>query len=291
MCVKLSFCRTFFIGEIMNFKQLKSSFEKEFESAGILETSDIDWIVCEVVGKRRSELARIENFSEEELLKIQNAISLRLEHIPLGYIFGKTNFYGYDLNVTRDVLIPRLDTEILIERIIKDINKSVSKLSVLDIGTGSGAIAIVIKKETIAKVTAVDVSKSALLVAMQNAKSNNAEIEFVESDLFENLTDRKFDIIVSNPPYIESEVIKSLDKEVKDNEPMLALDGGTDGLDFYRKIIRETPNYLNKNGKLYFEIGYNQGEAVSRLMQEHFKNIEILKDYEGNDRVVLGELL
>lgn len=291
MCVKLSFCRTFFIGEIMNFKQLKSSFEKEFESAGILETSDIDWIVCEVVGKRRSELARIENFSEEELLKIQNAISLRLEHIPLGYIFGKTNFYGYDLNVTRDVLIPRLDTEILIECIIKDINKSVSELSVLDIGTGSGAIAIVIKKETIAKVTAVDVSKSALLVANQNAKLNNAEIEFVESDLFENLTDRKFDIIVSNPPYIESEVIKSLDKEVKDNEPMLALDGGTDGLDFYRKIIRETPNYLNKNGKLYFEIGYNQGEAVSRLMQEQFKNIEILKDYEGNDRVVLGELL
>jgi len=291
MCVKLSFCRTFFIGEIMNFKQLKSSLEQEFESAGIKETSDIDWIVCEIVGKRRSELARIEKFSEEELLKIQNAISLRLEHIPIGYIFGKTNFYGYDLNVTKDVLIPRLDTEILVEKIIKDINKNVDKLSVLDIGTGSGAIAIVIKKETLAKVTAVDVSKSALLVANQNAKLNNADIEFIESNLFENLTDRKFDIIVSNPPYIESEVIKSLDKEVRDNEPVLALDGGNDGLDFYRKIVSAAPSHLYENGRLYFEIGYNQGEAVSKLMQDRFKNIEILKDYEGNDRVVLGELL
>lgn len=275
----------------MNFKQLKDYFENEFENAGISETSDIDWIVCEVTGKKRSELAFIKEFTEEELLKIQNAISLRLQHIPLGYIFGKTNFFGYDLKVTKDVLIPRLDTEILVEKILKDINNNVNNLSVLDIGTGSGAIAIVIKKETRANVTAVDISKNALLVASENAKLNNAEIEFIESNLFKNLSGKKFDIIVSNPPYIESDVVKTLDVEVRDNEPLLALDGGNDGLDFYRKIVSAAPSHLYENGRLYFEIGYNQGEAVSRLMQDSFKNIEILKDYEGNDRVVLGELL
>lgn len=275
----------------MEFKQLKQEFEKEFKAAGINETSDIDWIVCEVMNKRRSELAFIKEFTEDELLKIQNAISLRLEHIPIAYIFNKTNFFGYDLKVTKDVLIPRLDTEILVEKIIKDINKDVNKLSVLDIGTGSGAIAVVISKETNAKVVAVDISKKALEIAKENAKSNNCEIEFIHSNLFENIAYKKFDIIVSNPPYIETEVVLTLDKEVRDNEPHLALDGGKDGLDFYRKIISEAPSYLNKNGKLYFEIGYNQAEAVSNLMKENFKNIEVLKDYEGNDRVVLGEIL
>lgn len=274
----------------MNFRQLKQGYEKEFEKAGILEMSDIDWIVCEIMGKKRSELPLIKEFSQIELFQIKNAISLRLKHVPLGYIFGKTNFLGVDLKVTPDVLIPRLDTEILVERVCKDAKNRKSKVSVLDIGTGSGAIAIVIAKETNAKVTAVDISTKALGVAKQNEKSNGAEIEFIESDLFQNLNGRKFDFIVSNPPYIESDIVDKLDEEVKNNEPKLALDGGKDGLDYYRTIINQAPLYLNKHGRLYFEIGYNQADAVTKLMQKDFKNIEVLKDYEGNDRVVLGDL-
>lgn len=275
----------------MNFWQLKQEYEKKFEKAGILETADIDWIVCEIMGKRRSELFQIEDFSEIELFQIKNAMSLRLKHIPMGYIFGKTNFFGFDLKVTPDVLIPRLDTEILVERVCKDIKNINQDITVLDIGTGSGAIAVVIAKETNAKVMAVDISSKALEVAKQNAKTNKADIEFVESNLFQNLSDRKFDIIVSNPPYIESNVVDLLDEEVKNNEPKIALDGGEDGLDFYKKIIDEAPKYLNANGRIYFEIGYNQADAVSKLMIQKFKNIEVLKDYEGNDRVVLGEIL
>lgn len=275
----------------MNFRQLKEDLVKEFENANIDEFSDIDWIVCEVTKKRRSELSQIKDFSQFELLQILNYISLRLEHIPLGYIFGKTNFYGYDFKVTKDVLIPRLDTEILIEKVIKDI-KGMKKIpKVLDLCTGSGIIAIVLSKETNTEIIASDISRRALEVARENAKQNVADIKFVQSDLFENLVGEKFDIIVSNPPYIESCEIKKLDSEVRDNEPHLALDGGVDGLDYYRKIIKQAPNFLQKFGKLYFEIGYNQAESVSKLMLKNFKNIEVIKDYEGNDRVVLGELI
>ena len=203
-------------------------------------------------------------------------------------IGGKTNFYGYDFKVDKNVLIPRLDTEILIEEIIKDIKSRSGEISVLDIGTGSGAIAVSIQKETGTKVTAVDISKNALEIAKFNAEQNDAKIEFILSDLFENVK-QKFDFIVSNPPYIETETIKSLDKEVVLNEPILALDGGADGLDFYKRIIADAPKYLKKNGRLYFEIGYNQASSVSELMKKDFKNIKVLKDYGNNDRVVLGE--
>jgi len=274
----------------MNYWQLKKNLELEFKESNINDFADIDWIICEVCGKKRSELIFIENFSEDELLKIHNAVALRLEHLPIAYIFGKTNFMGYDLKVSKDVLIPRLDTEILVEKLINDIKTQDKQVSILDLCTGSGAIAIVIKKETNAKVSAADISVNAIEIAKQNANLNNAEIEFFVSDLFKNLANKKFDIIVSNPPYIESRVIETLDKEVRDNEPILALDGGDDGLNFYRKIVDEADKHLNKNGKLYFEIGYNQAKDVSEMMNQKFKNIQVLKDYEGNDRVVWGEL-
>lgn len=275
---------------LLGYKELRKDLENSFKKASIDETSDIDWIICEITGKRRSELPLIKLFSSEEMKKIMDAISLRLKHVPLAYIFGKTNFYGYTIKVSHDVLIPRLDSEILVERVCRDLKILGKRVSVLDLCTGSGALAIVIQKETRAKVVASDISEKAILIATENANLNNAEIEFIESNLFEKLKDRKFDIIVSNPPYIESDLINSLDKEVKNNEPTLALDGGKDGLDYYRKIIRDAPRYLKNKGKIYFEIGYNQAEIVSNLMSKNFKNIEVLKDYEGNDRVVLGEL-
>lgn len=275
---------------LLDYFELKRNLEKSFEKAGIEETADIDWIMVEVTGKSRSMLPLHGKFSTEETKQIMDAVEKRLKHIPLAYIFGKTNFYGYDLEVNQNVLIPRLDTEILIEKVKNDIISNKKAVSVLDIGTGSGAIAIVLQKETGANVTAVDVSPKALEVAKRNAEKNNAEIKFIHSNVFENVVG-KFDFIVSNPPYIETEVVKGLEKEVVDNEPILALDGGEDGLDFYREIVEKVPNFLNEGGKLYFEIGYNQAEAVSGLMKDKFKNIQVFKDYGDNDRVVSGEIL
>ena len=284
------FMHIFFEENMTGYKNLREKLEKLFDDAGVDDYADIDWIMCEVLGKRRSELAFVSEISVEDEAKIMNAAEKRMKHIPLGYIFGKTNFYGYDLMVNENVLIPRLDTEILIETAIKEI-KSRENATILDIGTGSGAIAIVLNKETNVKTIAVDVSEKALEVAKQNAITNNAEVEFIHSNLFENLGKIKVDFIVSNPPYIESSVIAGLDKEVRDNEPILALDGGEDGLDFYRVIVKEAKNHLNPNGMLLFEIGYNQGEALKELMKNGFKNVKVIKDYGNNDRVVIGELL
>ena len=275
---------------LLGYKELRRNLEISFEKAGITDFADIDWIMVEVTGKTRSMLQFVDQFSTEETNKIMAAVEKRLKHIPLGYIFGKSYFFGREFKVNENVLIPRQDTEILIEKICDDIKQRSREVSVLDIGTGSGAIAITIQKETGAIVTAVDVSKGALGVAKENANNLEAEIEFIQSDLFENVNG-KFDFIVSNPPYIETEVIDTLETEVKDNEPILALDGGKDGLDFYRKIVADAPNYLNKDGKLYFEIGYNQAEALKNLMKEKFTNILVYKDYGNNDRVVVGELL
>ena len=275
---------------LLGYKELRKNLEKSFERVGITEFADIDWIIVEITGKSRSMLQFIEQFSSDEMSKIMSAVEKRLKHIPLGYIFKKSYFYGREFKVDENVLIPRLDTEILIEKICDDIKSRNSEVSVLDIGTGSGAIAITIQKETNANVVAVDVSDGALEIAKYNAEVLEASVNFEKSDLFEKING-KFDFIVSNPPYIESSVIETLDDEVKLNEPILALDGGEDGLDFYRKIVKDAPSHLNKGGKLYFEIGYNQAEALKDLMKVNFKNIKVYKDYGNNDRVVVGEIL
>ena len=274
----------------MKYLELRKKLETIFEEYEIDEFADIDWIMVEVLKTQRSMLPFYGEISSEKELEIMQAVQKRIKHIPLAYIFGKTNFYGYDFKVNENVLIPRLDTEVLVEKIVEDVKNQNKQVSVLDIGTGSGAIIIAIQKETNSKCYAVDISKKALEIAKENAKINNAEIEFIESDLFENIKDLKVDYIVSNPPYIETEVVEGLEPEVVSNEPKLALDGGEDGLDFYRKIIKDAKQHLNNNGKLYFEIGYNQGKSVSDLMKEDFENIEVIKDYGGNDRVVRGVL-
>lgn len=275
---------------LLGYKELRKNLEKSFEKAGITEFADIDWIMVEVTGKSRSMLQFIEQFSSEETSKIMSAVEKRLKHIPLGYIFGKSYFFGREFKVNENVLIPRLDTEILIEKVCEDIKTRKEKVSVLDIGTGSGAIAITVQKETGANVSAVDVSDGAIEIAKHNAKTLEADVNVFKSDLFENV-EGKFDFIISNPPYIESSVIETLDEEVKSNEPILALDGGEDGLDFYREIVETAQKHLNKGGKLYFEIGYNQAEALKNLMKDRFKDIKVYKDYGNNDRVVVGEIL
>ena len=211
-----------------------------------------------------------------------------IEHITHQKEFMKLNFY-----VDKNVLIPRQDTEILVEEIIK-IAKHIKAKKILDLCTGSGAIAISLAKyiDNI-QITALDISSKAIDIATKNARINNVEdrITFVESNLFDSLAEEKYDIIVSNPPYIKRKVIEKLDKEVR-KEPIIALDGGEDGLDFYRKIIDNGYKYLKYGGYVGLEIGYDQKEDVTKIIKEkqHYKNTFCKKDLYDNDRVIITQL-
>lgn len=211
-----------------------------------------------------------------------------IQHITHSQEFMKMNFY-----VNNDVLIPRPDTETLVEEVIK-IAKKINAKKILDLCTGSGAIAISLAKFIDgSEITALDISSKALNIAKKNAKKNNVEnqITFVESDLFKGLVKQKYDMIVSNPPYIKRKVIKTLDSEVQ-KEPHIALDGGYDGLDFYRKIIYQADEYLKFRGYLCLEIGYDQKQDVMELIKEQDKYIDIQckKDLYENDRVITAKL-
>ncbi len=224
---------------------------------------------------------------EQESL-IENIIKRRKSGEPLQYIIGSTEFMSLEFKVTPDVLIPRSDTETLVEYLIEKTDDK--KLSVLDIGTGSGCIIISLLKYC-PNITAyaLDISDGALTVAKENAKLNGVEVNFIKSDILKDVPDESFDIIVSNPPYIRPDVIDNLDIEVKDFEPYSALFGGEDGLLFYRRICEIAPGILNDNGILAFEIGYDQGKDVSELMKKDFSEVVVLKDLCGNDRVVTGK--
>lgn len=218
--------------------------------------------------------------------KIKNGIPI--QHITHQQEFMKLNFY-----VDENVLIPRPDTEILVEEVI-EIAKKIHANSIMDLCTGSGAIGISLAKYIEnSEITAVDISTKAIEIAKRNAKMNEVEnqITFIESDLLRNLPLKKYDIIVSNPPYIKKEMIQTLDKEVQ-KEPNIALDGGKDGLDFYRKIIRQGPDFLKFNGYLCLEIGYDQKEEVIELLQkeERYSDIYSKQDLYGNDRIVVAKL-
>ena len=213
--------------------------------------------------------------------------------IPLQHITHLQEFMKMDFYVDNNVLIPRPDTEILVEEVIKIANKK-NKPIILDLCTGSGAIAISIAKNIKnVQIIASDISEKALEVAMKNAKMNevNNKIEFIKSDLFDNIKKIKFDIIVTNPPYIKTEEIKKLSEDVK-KEPNIALDGGIDGLDFYKKIINQSYEYLKYEGYLCMEIGYDQKLEVMRILEEekYFSKIYTKKDLGGNDRVIVAKI-
>ena len=243
--------------------------------------------ICHVT--RNDILLHGEEVLEEKLvLAFKEALAKRCERIPVQYITGVQNFMGLDFMVSEHVLIPRFDTEILVEEVMKNLHDG---FSILDMCTGSGCILLSLLHYSNDCVgVGVDVSEDALSVAKQNCEKLGLTASFLQSDLFTNVSG-KYDIIVSNPPYIRSDVIPTLMEEVKGHEPMLALDGMEDGLYFYRKIIEESPDYLNGGGMLFFEIGYDQGEDVSSLMEEAgYKDVRVVKDYAGLDRVVFGIL-
>ena len=217
-----------------------------------------------------------------------------LENNPIEYITNKKEFMNLELYVNQDVLIPRQDTEILVEEVINILqNIKAENIQILDMCTGSGAIAIALAKN-VEKciVDAVDISSGALEVVRKNVVKNQVEdkINIINSDLFSKVPNKKYNLIVSNPPYIERNVIENLDKQVQ-KEPIIALDGGEDGLDFYKKIINEASSYLESNGYLCFEIGYNQKNEVQNLLSNSgkYQNIYCKKDLCGNDRVIIAK--
>lgn len=262
--------------------------------AGKLEhLVDVDWLMMAVLELNRPMYLMEQNrlLKAEESAKFEAYMDRRLLDEPLQYILNHQSFYGYDFYVDDRVLIPRFETEELVERVSKVV-KANRYETILDLCSGSGCIGLTLLKECSETVcTFVDISNDALAVAMKNADllEVSSRAQFLQSNLYESLEANLYDVIVSNPPYIETEVIKTLEDEVKMKEPDLALDGGDDGLDFYRQIIIESRLRLVKGGFLFFEIGYNQMKAVTDLFEEAgYAQIEGYKDLSGHDRIVVG---
>lgn len=229
-----------------------------------------------------------EEFPVDKLNEYLEKIERVAKGEPIQYVMNLQEFFGLNFYVDENVLIPQPDTEILIEEVIKIIRKENRDLKILDLCTGSGAIGVCLAKENNTSVTASDISAKALEVAKRNCTMNNVKMNLVQSDLFEKITDGEFDIIVSNPPYIETKVIDTLSREVK-AEPRIALDGGEDGLDFYKKIAKDSNRFLSTNGYLIVEIGYNQKDSVIKIFEENgYTNIYAIKDLGKNDRVIVA---
>ena len=273
--------------------------EEFLREAGIEEASIDAWLLLEhVTGISRAKYlcdpAMVVN--EKDALRYCELMEQRAKRIPLQHLTGEQEFMGYTFKVNEHVLIPRQDTEVLVEEAIKFLRPG---KSVLDMCTGSGCILLSLLKMGAEKYymrnvkgTAVDISEEALKVASANANALGVEVSFVQSDLFENVdinVTGKFDILVSNPPYIRTAVIEELQDEVKLYDPFIALDGKEDGLYFYRKIVESCVNYLNDKAMVLFEIGHDQGEDVSNLLKDTgFSNVWVKKDLAGLDRVVIG---
>ncbi|MFQ6723736.1 MAG: peptide chain release factor N(5)-glutamine methyltransferase [Clostridia bacterium] len=223
------------------------------------------------------------DLTKKQYNNIIKKVKLRCRHKPITKIFGKAYFYGLEFKVNQNVLSPRFDTEILVDKALEVIKPNDR---VLDLCTGSGCIAISIAKQVNAYVEGLDISKKALKIARKNVKKHNVNVDMYQSNMFDKVQG-KFNVIVSNPPYIETSVVSMLDDEVKFYDPKLALDGGVDGLYFYHQIAKDVKNYLLDGGVLIMEIGYNQGEAVKDIFKDIAKDIKIVKDYGFNDRVVI----
>ena len=268
--------------------ELKKTVKTRLVKAGVTEDAEVDWLIAAALRKKRGELASVEKTTLAEYRRVAELTDKRVKGVPLDYIIKRSDFYGIKLYVDENVLVPRLDTEILADEAIKYLNKDNGGEGkrVLDLMTGSGCIARAIVEKTSAAVIASDISDGALGVAKRNLDGTRAEV--VKSDAFGHLGGRTFDVIVSNPPYIRKSEIDGLQPEVK-CQPHIALDGGEDGLDFYRIIADNAGAYLADGGVLFLEIGYDQREDVTKLLEKNFDNIACVKDYCGNDRVIFAE--
>lgn len=260
------------------------------QAAGIPEWDLDAWYLLEYAAhctKNEYFLRPEKEVLPQEKQLYRTLIRKRSAHIPLQYLTGSQEFMGLSFFVDENVLIPRQDTEILVEEAIRALG---SGMRVLDVCTGSGCILLSLLKLCAGlEGTGTDLSEKALQVAGENARRLGVEASFVQGDLFEPVSG-KYDCIVSNPPYIASREVDALMEEVRDHEPRMALDGGEDGLYFYRKIAAQSPKYLNDRGRIFLEIGFDQGEAVAGLLAPAFDEVRIVQDLAGLDRVVCGIL-
>lgn len=274
----------------MTYREAVEFGTKCLTDAGVPDAALDAWYLLQMVCKIERSYYYVhgeEDITQDAQKEYEIAVQKRAEHIPLQYIIGEQEFMGLRFKVNSNVLIPRQDTETLVEQVLKIVKPG---MKVLDLCTGSGCVLISVLKNA-PELTGMgsDISKTALLVAKENAKLHEVDAEWVRSDLFDNITET-VDVIMANPPYIPTGEILSLMPEVRDFEPENALDGGADGLDFYRKIAGQVKDYLNPGGYVYMEIGYDQGEAVSELMRNAgFTEVEVIKDLARNDRVVKGK--
>lgn len=264
--------------------------KNELAAAGIEDASVDAWYLLEyVTGYDRMMyfLKVLDPLTKEQEEQYREYISVRKSHVPLQHITGVQEFMGLEFCVNEHVLVPRQDTEVLVEHVLKVLEPG---MSVLDMCTGSGCILIsLLKMREGVSGTGVDISEDALKVATKNRDKIGVDASLLQSDMFENISGT-YDVIVSNPPYIRTSVIEELEEEVKLHDPFIALDGKEDGLYFYRKIVEKSPAFLKNGGKLYFEIGHDQGEDVKKLMEDAgFSNVSVKKDLAGLDRVVFGE--
>ena len=274
----------------MTFREAYVWGENELRLADIDDANVDAWYLLEfVTGVNRSLyfMKMMDSLSDEQEVQYRKYVEVRKNHIPLQHITGVQEFMGFAFAVNEHVLVPRQDTEVLVETVLKDLKP---EARVLDMCAGSGCIILsLVKLGKDIQGTGVDISEEALKVAAQNRDRLDVEAELIQSNLFENVKGT-FDVIVSNPPYIRTAVIEELKEEVKLHDPFIALDGKEDGLYFYRKIVDESRNYLKQGGKLYFEIGHDQGFDVKNLMEEAgFEQVTVKKDLAGLDRVVFGE--
>ncbi|MBR6472414.1 MAG: peptide chain release factor N(5)-glutamine methyltransferase [Firmicutes bacterium] len=277
----------------MTIKELINLGEKLLRAADVQDAeNDARELIGFVTGKDRSGLIMYLNSEvpEETMKRYLELVDRRASRVPLQQITGEAEFMGFRFKVTKDVLAPRLETELLVREAAQ---RAILGARILDLCTGSGIIGIALKKICFGcEVVMTDVSEEALEVAKENAEANKAEVKLIRSDMFEGLEgEAPFSMIVSNPPYIAAAEIGELEPEVKDHEPMAALDGGEDGLDFYRIIAAEAPAHLKPSGYLLLEIGYDQGETVPGLLEQTgaFRDVKVIKDLSGNDRVVIAQ--
>lgn len=274
----------------MTFREAYAFGENELHMAEIDDAGVDAWYLLEyVTGINRTMyfMKMMDKMNPEEEKRYLEYIEIRKKHIPLQHITGVQEFMGFEFVVNEHVLVPRQDTEVLVETVLKDLKPGAD---ILDMCVGSGCILLsLVKLGENVHGTGVDISEEALKVATKNREKLEVKVNLIHSDLFQNV-EGKYDLIVSNPPYIRTAVIEELKEEVKFHDPYIALDGKEDGLYFYRKIVNESRRYLKQGGKLYFEIGHDQGEDVKSLMEEAgFSGVYVKKDLAGLDRVVFGE--
>ena len=293
-------------------KELLNIGKVQLEQSGVIDAKrDAKTLYCHMKAMTEKDFLMSWQYEamDDDCEKFFQLIEIRAAGTPTQYITGIQSFMGHEFDVNESVLIPRQDTETMVEDVIELLEKGTirgeeyaqkSNWDVLDLCTGSGAIGISLYKEAknLGKIVCSDVSQDAIKVAKGNRAKLGAErVDIIVSNLFESfkgkLRNKRFDLIVSNPPYIRSDVIPTLQREVKDHEPMMALDGGEDGLDFYRKIVEEAPGFLKKEGILVLEIGHDQGQALQDMLNEtgKFEEVKCLKDLARRDRIIVAKLI